>query len=86
MVEEQAHTIGAGVSAVVVPCRSHGSVVRFVFGLMLWLFGLPGAGLLAGLAFVAPAAASVWAWFFAGFWMLVAAAGRAVDLALGDTR
>ena len=73
--------------AAAVPSAGPSSILaRLVFGLTLWTFGLPGAVLLAGLLFVAPDAASAWAWVFAGFWMLVAAAGRAFELAVGETR
>ena len=80
------HPAGASVSAAVASAGFGPVLGRLVLGLMLWTFGLPGAVLLAALLLVAPAAGSAWAWIFAGFWMLVAAAGRAVDLAVGDTR
>jgi amino acid transporter len=66
------------------PVSSRSVASGLALGVMSWSFGLPGAALLAGLLVVAPVAANAWAWIFAGFWVLVAAAGRALDLATGD--
>ena len=63
------------------PARS--VLAPFLLVLASWAFGLPGAVLLAGLLVFAPALASAWAWMFVGFWLLFAAADRALGLAVG---
>jgi hypothetical protein len=55
--------------------------LRVLLGVASWTFGAPGAALLAFLLVAAPDLAGAWAWIFGGFWVLVAAAGSALDLA-----